>query len=59
MAPDSRMRDVAAQQAGDGRGREEQHVGAAVVAADETRFAREAGDVGLDCDAVAGLEGCD
>lgn len=53
------MIDIASQQPGDRRRGEESDGWAAVVAACEAGLAGEAGDVGLDCDAVAGLEGSD
>lgn len=56
MAPDGRVVDVAAEEAVDGRGGEEAHVEAAVVAAREAGFACVADDVGFDGDAVAGDE---
>lgn len=56
MAPDCGVIDVAAEQAVDGRGGEEAHVEAAVVAAGEAGLALVADDVGFDGDAVAKLE---
>ena len=56
VAPDGRVVDVAAQEAVDGRGGEEAHVQAAVVAARQAGLARVADDVRLDGDAVAGLQ---
>ena len=56
VAPDGRVVDVAPEEAVDGRGGEEAHVEAAVVAAREAGFALVADDVGFDGDAVAGLE---
>ena len=50
------MRDIAAQQAGDGGSRAEEHALAAVVAASETRRAGVAGNTGLDRDAVTWLQ---
>ena len=50
------MGDVAAEEAVDGRGGEEAHVDAAVVAACEAVFAFVADEVGFDCDAVADFE---
>lgn len=56
VAPDGWMVDVAAEEAVDGRGGEEAHVEAAVVAAGQAGFALVADDVGFDGDAVADLE---
>ena len=56
VAPDGRVVDVAAEEAVDGRGREEAHLQAAVVAACEAGFAGMAGEGGLDGDTVADLE---
>lgn len=56
MAPDGGVVNVAAEEAVDGRGGEEAHVEAAVVAACEAGFAGVADDVGFDGDAVAGAE---
>lgn len=53
------MIDIAPQQAGDWRRRQEAHALAAVVAAGQAGLASVAGDVGLDGDAVAGLEARD
>ena len=53
VAPDGRVVDVAAQEAVDGRGGEEAHGEAAVVAACEAGFAVAADDVRFDGDAVA------
>ena len=50
------MGDVAAEEAVDGRGGEEAHVDAAVVAACEAVFAFVADEVGFDCYAVAYFE---
>ena len=56
VAPDGRVVDVAAEEAVDGRGGEEAHGEAAVVAAREAGFAVAADDVRFDGDAVAGGE---
>jgi len=56
MAPHSRVFEVTAQQAWDGRRGEEKHLVAAVVAACEAGLARMAWDVGLNGYTVAGLE---
>ena len=56
MAPDGRVVDVASQEAVDGRGGQETHVQAAVVAAREAGLAVVADEVGFDGDAVAALE---
>ena len=59
VAPDGRVVDVAAEEAVDGRGGEEAHGEAAVVAAREAGLAVAADDVRFDGDAVAGAEGGD
>lgn len=59
VAPHGWVLEVAAQQAGDGRRREEFDRLAAVVAACQARLALVADDVGLDGDAVSDLEVCD
>ena len=59
VAPDGRVVDVAAEEAVDGRGREEAHREAAVVAARQAGFAVAADDVRFDGDAVADGEGRD
>lgn len=56
VAPDSRVVDVSAQHAGDGRGGEELDVVAAIVSASQAGLADTAGDVGLDSDTIANLE---
>ena len=50
------MCDVAAEEAVNGRGGEEAHVDAAIVAACEAVFALVADEVGFDCYAVADFE---
>nr|POE79861.1 hypothetical protein CFP56_07927 [Quercus suber] len=55
VAPDGRMVDIAAQQAGDGRRGAELHLLAAVVLAEQAGLALVADDVGLDGDTVADL----
>lgn len=56
VAPDGRVVDVAAQEAVDGRGGEEAHLFAAVVAAREALFAVVADEARFDGDAVTGLQ---
>ncbi len=56
VAPDGRVVDVSPQEAVDGRGGQETHVQAAVIAACEAGFALVADDVRFDGDAVAGFE---
>jgi hypothetical protein len=55
VAPQSRMRDIATEETGDGGSRTEEHAFAAVVAASETRRTGVARDTGLDRDAIARL----
>ena len=56
MAPDGRVGDVAAEEAVDGRGGEELHALAAVVAAGEAGFAGVADETRFDGDAVADFQ---
>lgn len=56
VAPDGWVVDVSPQEAIDGRGGQETHVQAAVIAACEAGFALVADDVRFDGDAVAGFE---
>ena len=56
VAPDGRVGDVAAQEAVDGRGREEFHLFAAVVAAGQAGLAGVADQARFDGDAVADFE---
>ena len=56
VAPHCGVGDVAAEEAVHGRGGEEAHVDAAVVAAGEAVFAFVADEVGFDCYAVADFE---
>ena len=55
MTPQGWMRDIAAQQTGDGRSRTEEHALAAVIPASETRRAGVAGNTWLDRDAITRL----
>jgi len=59
VAPDGWVRDIAAQEAGDGGCGAEVDGEAAVVAAGEAGLAFVAGDGGLDCDGVADAQGGD